>query len=213
MRLPASPAAALVAPVLVAAVLAGCAGESSEEASGPAVGTPGPTQAEPSTRAEPDLGSDDTGDTFADVAEPASVPLDADLADGVEAISVWEGAELLEEPGRLGGELFLSPGRSLVLFLTSTTGVLAEDTSEAAMEYWKRSNFVTEGPIEDLDPVVVDGVEMLRARGGNEVMVADVFVLSSEDVSIEILFTTPTDWEDDLREERIAQVMATVDLE
>lgn len=211
MRRLRSLAATLTTLTLAAVALAGCSQDSGDSpvpgaatslATSPDEETPGGEES-----------SDGVEDTYADVADPATVPLDADLVAGVEAISTWEGSEVLEDPGTLGGEVFLSPGRSLVLFLTVNEGVLAEETSQAALRYWKQTNFVTEGPIEDLEPVVVDGVEMLRARGENPTMIADVFVVGSEDVSIEVMITTPTDWDRERREERIGQVMATLELD
>jgi hypothetical protein len=224
---PSSRLAPVLVPVLAAvlgasSLLAGCSDGASESPRPPDGSSDTTTQSSSSgasagpsaTRAE-ESGGAGSGD-FADVEDPAPVPLEADQVDGVEAISAWEGAELLADEGRVGGEVILGPGRSLIVFVTSTGPPLGGNASEAVLREWRRFNVVSgsdQSQTEVLAPVVVDGVEMLRARATSPTMVGDVFVRGTDEYDLEVLISTPADFSEDEREEAIGQVMATVELE
>lgn len=212
------PSRTLAALVLTALTVSGCSQDPAPEEAG---GDPSPvaTAATSSSSADGEgaTGSsgapEASGDTYADVADPASVPLDADLVEGLDAISVWEGTDVQDEPGYIGGELFLGPGRSLVTLVSERADFLSEGSPEAQLRKWRRDNVVSNGPARELDPVVVDGVEMLRGRAEGPALVGDVFIVAQEDLAIEVLITTPTDFSEAEREEAIGQVMATVELD
>lgn len=161
-------------------------------------------------------GAGETGeldDTYADVADPASLALDADLLDGVAAMSVWEGARL-EEDLRLTVAEITVADRPVALSVVSRTGLTARGSAEADLRYWKRYNTVSEGPVEVLDPVVVDGAELARARASTiSDLVVDRFFYATEKVSVEIQFLTPAELSEAEREEYIGQVMATLEFE
>ncbi len=205
-------AAALLA---AGAVLSGCAGGEDVDATAPVSSAPSSGAAESSSTEEPGTEEPETEpeDTWADVEEPAPVALDADLVEGLDAISVWEGTDVQDEPGYIGGELFLGPGRSLVTLVSERADFLSEGSPEAQLRKWRRDNVVSNGPARELDPVVVDGVEMLRGRAEGPALVGDVFIVAQEDLAIEVLITTPTDFSEAEREEAIGQVMATVELD
>lgn len=213
MRRLRSPLATLTTLAAVTAiVLAGC----SEDPDPGGATSLSPSSGE-TTPGEQTAGAEETPDapknTYDAVEEPAPVALDADLVDGIEAISVWEEAEPLNEQDEVGGEVSLGAGRSLVLYARTIPAPLAAGSSGAALRDWRRNNGITVGPTEVLDPVVVDGVEMLRARGENPANVVDVFILGTEGLTIEVLFGTPIDFSEAEREEAIGQVMATVELD
>lgn len=206
-----APIAAVVLATGVA--LSGCADDEGAERTAPVSAAASSGAAEPSTTGEPEA---EPEDTWGDVADPATVPLDADQLRGVGAVSIWEGAELLADEGRVGGEVILGPGRSLIVFVTSTGPPLGGNASEAVLREWRRFNVVSgsdQSQTEVLEPVVVDGVEMLRARATSPTMVGDVFVRGTDEYDLEVLISTPADFSEDEREQAIAQVMATVELE
>lgn len=189
-------------------LLAGCSGQ--EDPDGPADSR---TPAAVSTSPEGTPTTEAPANTFADVGEPATVPLRADRVPGFEAIRAWEGSDVSGETGSVAAELFLSPGRSLVVLPNSFDGLSARESSEAEMEYWREHNVFTEGPTKVMDPVVVDGVEMLHARGEGPLGLVDWFVRATGDLTVEVLFTMPADLSEEERETYVGQVMATVELE
>lgn len=171
-----------------------------------------PTGAASSTPAQPEE-SEEPEDTYADVVDPAPRALDADLLDGVAAMSVWEGAKL-EEDNRLAVAEISVGGRPLAVSVLTQTGLTARENAQAEMRYWIRRNPTTEGPVEVLDPVVVDGAELRRARGATIAdLVVDRFFYATGEVSVDVQFLTPAEMSEAEREEYIGRVMATLEFE
>lgn len=208
-----TPPLALVTSLLVLAV--GCGEGPASGPDAPGAETTAPSTAAPPTAASSPAESEpEVDDTFADVAEPASLPLDADLLDGVSAVSVWKGAELLEDEGLSTAEIKVPPGRPAAVTVLTRTQPLARDTAAAERRYWMKRNTITEGPIEVLDPVVVDGAELQRARGRTILdLVVDRFFHATGEVSVEVQFLLPAELSEAERENYIGQVMATLDLD
>lgn len=203
-----APIAAVVLATGVA--LSGCADDEGAERTAPVSAAASSGAAEPSTTGEPEA---EPEDTWGDVTDPATVPLDAELLRGVEAVSIWEGATPQVEEGLGGGELVLGPGRSLALLVSTLPEVLAPGSSQAMLRDWSRVNGVTSSKVQELEPVVVDGQEMLRARGDNGFTVYDAFFLGDDQIGIEVVVATPIDFTDAEREEAIGQVMVTLEFE
>lgn len=203
--------APIVATVLAAGVaLSGCADDEDAERTAPVSAAASSGAAEPSTTGELEA---EPEDTWGDVADPATVPLDAGQLRGVGAVSIWEGAEPQNEPDLVGGELVLGPGRSLALLVSTLPEVLAPGSSLVMLRDWSRVNGVTTSKVQELEPVVVDGQEMLRARGDNGVTVYDAFFLGDDTMGIEVVVATPIDFDEAERQEAIGQVMATLEFE
>lgn len=188
----------------------GCSGESPQ---GVAL-QPSATPESSTSRSEaPEQSPAAAEDTFADVAEPATVPMPTGKVPGVRSVRVWEGSRVDVKTTPIGAELFLGPGRSAVVLLNSFDGLLARGSGEAELRYWRKRNLFTEGPVEVMDPVVVDGVELPHARGSSALSLVDWFVYAIEDLTVEVIFLLPLDFSDAEREEYIAQVMATLEFE
>lgn len=193
-----------------AMLVTGCSGEPSDEGatqppvtpetSAPASGTP---EESPSAIEE----------TFADVEDPATVRIPTGKVPGLDAVKAWEGARVDATTTPIGAELFLGPGRSAVVLLKSYDGLSARGSGEAELRYWRKRNLFTEGPVEVMDPVVVDGQQLQHARGSSSLSLVDWFVHAVEGLTVEVLFLLPLDFSETEREEYIAQVMATVELE
>lgn len=167
--------------------------------------------AAPSEGGSPSEEPEAVADTYADV-EPATQALDAGLVDGVEAFAVWADAVPEETPGQLGGGTTTADGDTVAVVLNVNDGLLALEDAEAEMRYFKRRNTTTEGPIQDLDPVVVDGEEMLRARGASiNDLDLDFFVHATGELTVEVTFLTPSSLSEAEREDWIGQVMTTLE--
>ena len=193
----------------ILAIGTGCGDDPDQSAA-----TPGESSvsASSSTPAQPEE-SEGPEETYADVAEPASRALDADLLDGVAAMSVWRGAEL-EEDSRLAVAEITVAQRPVVVSVLTQTGLTARESAQAEMRYWIRRNNTTEGPVEVLDPVVVDGAELQRVRGATIAdLVVDRFFYATGEVSVDVQFLTPTELSEAEREDYIGQVMATLEFE
>ena len=193
----------------ILAIGTGCGDDPDQSAA-----TPGESSvsASSSTPAQPEE-SEGPEETYADVAEPASRALDADLLDGVAAMSVWQGAEL-EEDSRLAVAEITVAQRPVVVSVLTQTGLTARESAQAEMRYWIRRNNTTEGPVEVLDPVVVDGAELQRVRGATIAdLVVDRFFYATGEVSVDVQFLTPTELSEAEREDYIGQVMATLEFE
>ena len=150
-------------------------------------------------------------DTYADV-EPAPQALDASLVEGVEAFAIWADAEPEETPQQLGGGTRTADGEAVAVALSSRTGLLAMKNARAEMRYLDKRNGLTTEPLEMLDPVAVDGLEMARARGASvNGLDADFFVHATGETTIEVNFLTPSSLSEAEREEWIGQVMATLE--
>lgn len=192
----------------VVLTMTGCTGEAPEDGSVEPAETPAtsssPESGEPLAAPE---------DTFADVEEPATVPMPTGKIPGVRSIKVWEGARVDVETTPIGAELFLGPGRSAVVLLNSFDGLSARGSGEAELRYWRKRNSFTEGPVEVMDPVVVDGVELPHARGSSELSLVDWFVYAVDGLTVEVLFLLPLGLSEEEREEYIGQVMATLEFE
>ncbi len=199
-----APIAAVVLATGVA--LSGCSAEEDPAQGASASAVPSSAALDPREEEEPE-------DTFADVEEPASRALDADLLDGVAAMSVWQGAEL-EEDSRLAVAEITVAQRPVVVSVLTQTGLTARESAQAEMRYWIKRNNTTEGPVEVLDPVVVDGAELQRVRGATIAdLVVDRFFYATGEVSVDVQFLTPTELSEAEREDYIGQVMATLEFE
>ncbi|WP_460734848.1 hypothetical protein [Nocardioides ginkgobilobae] len=186
--------------------LSGCSAEEDPAQGASASAVPSSAALDPREEEEPE-------DTFADVEEPASRALDADLLDGVAAMSVWQGAEL-EEDSRLAVAEITVAQRPVVVSVLTQTGLTARESAQAEMRYWIKRNNTTEGPVEVLDPVVVDGAELQRVRGATIAdLVVDRFFYATGEVSVDVQFLTPTELSEAEREDYIGQVMATLEFE
>ncbi|MSY86104.1 MAG: hypothetical protein F2693_15495 [Actinobacteria bacterium] len=128
-------------------------------------------------------------------------------------MNAWEGAKVLDGKDPIAAELVLGPSRAAVLLVNSFDGLAARGSGEAELRYWRKRNLFTEGPVEVMDPVVVDGVEMQHARGSSAVDLVDWFVYAIDDLTVEVLFFLPLDFSEEEREEYIGQVMATLEFE
>ncbi|MGV3561974.1 MAG: hypothetical protein ACO1ON_01720 [Nocardioides sp.] len=129
------------------------------------------------------------------------------------AMSVWQGAEL-EEDSRLAVAEITVAQRPVVVSVLTQTGLTARESAQAEMRYWIKRNNTTEGPVEVLDPVVVDGAELQRVRGATIAdLVVDRFFYATGEVSVDVQFLTPTELSEAEREDYIGQVMATLEFE
>ena len=152
-------------------------------------------------------------DTYADV-EPAPQALDAGLVDGVEAFGIWAGAQPEETPQQLGGGTRTDDGEAVAVTLGSRRGLLAMRNAAAEMRYLDRHNGLSTEPLRMLDPVVVDGVEMARARAASiNDLVVDFFIHATGELTVEVSFLTPASLDEAEREEWIGQVMATLEID
>lgn len=200
--------AGLAALTLLAGSTAACGDDATDpQPSGEATSI-GTTTASPS----PTTGDAAPVDTYADV-EPAPQALDASLVDGVEAFGIWADAEPEETPQQLGGGTRTDDGETVAVALSSREGLLAMKNARAEIRYLDKHNGLTTEPLRMLDPVVVDGVEMARARGASiNGLDADFFIHATGERTIELDFLTPASLSDAEREEWIGQVMATLEL-
>lgn len=199
------PVSLLVLVTCLTLLVAGCG---SEEATPDADASPATSSAAGSTPA-----TEAPSDTFAEVKERATVPVAADVVPGIDALSVWKGANVEDREEPIGAELFLSPGRSVTLVANSFDGLSARPTSEAELRYFRRNSAFVDGSVTVMEPVVVDGLEMLHARGEGPLGTVDWFVHAFGDLTVEVLFTMPADLSEDQRETYVAQVMATLELD
>jgi hypothetical protein len=100
---------------------------------------------------------------------------------------------------------------SEVVVALQSDQVLAEPSSREEMDYWLEYTQLARRPRE-VEPVVVDGVEMLRAQGTNGFAFIDHFVRGNGELTATIDFVLPLDMSEAEREEYVGQVMATVRL-
>ena len=201
------PVPLLVLVTCLTLLVAGCGGE---EATPDADASPAPAT---SSAAGSTPATDAPSDTFADVEERATVPVAVEVVPGIDALSVWKGADVEDREEPIGAELFLSPGRSVTLVANSFDGLSARPTSEAELRYFRRNSAFVDGAITVMEPVVVDGLEMLHARGEGPLGTVDWFVHAFGDLTVEVLFTMPADLSEEQRETYVAQVMATLELD
>lgn len=197
-----------IAVALLAAV-AGCS-EPSEPASGQdeRTGTASPSSAS-TTPAEVDASSEEA---FAGGTVPATVEVSVDDLPGFEAISFWEGTEVVDGPRQVTGQLDVG-GETLLVQASSLEDALARETSEQELRAWVRDNPFTKGRVDVLDPVSLDGAEVLHARGDDGFAQWDRFTLvTTAGEALSVMFSLPLDLPDAEREDYIASVMATVRL-
>jgi hypothetical protein len=150
-------------------------------------------------------------DTYAEVADPATVRVPLGDLEGFQDVRLWDGTDVSTGPTQVFGGLDLDTGEAAVS-VAYYPAALARGSSEAEMRYWlKRSNLVDEPPRE-VDPVVVDGVEWLRAQGVSSIGTVDHFVRGVEDLTVFVDFVLPAELSTADREDLISQVMSTVRL-
>lgn len=182
--------------------LSGC---STDGAPAPSPSASSASTSSPTARTEPT-------DTYAEVVDPATERVPMEDLEGFEDVRLWAGTDVSTGPTQVFGGLDLDAGEAAVS-IAYYPSVLARGSSEAEMRYWlKRSNLVDEPPRE-VDPVVVDGVEWLRAQGVSSVGTVDHFVRGVEDLTVFIDFVLPPELSAAEREELIGQVMSTVQLD
>lgn len=184
-----------------AVVLAGCGDDAGSATS----------QSSPSVPMSPSSRQSEPEDTYAEVADPATQRVPLEDLDGFEDVRLWEGTDVSAGPTQVFGGLDLDAGEAAVS-VAYYPAALARGSSEAEMRYWlKRSNLVDEPPRE-VDPVVVDGVEWLRAQGVSSIGTVDHFVRGVEDLTVFVDFVLPPELSTADREDLISQVMSTVRL-
>lgn len=198
---------------LLCAMWAGCTG-------GPATDTgeppPSPESSAPSSPGTLDAAQSTSAalpDTYAGVAEPATVRVPLAVLDGIEDVRFWKGSTIEEGPTQVFGDLTRKDGEEELVAVFSRAQPLAKESSEAEIRYWSKNNSFTEGRATVVDPVVVDGIEMLRAQGSNSFAEIDYFVHATGELSVGVLFVMPKAMSDAEREDRIGQVMTTLRLE
>ena len=191
---------AVVCVVLASAVvLAGCGDDAGSATS----------QSSPSVPMSPSSRQSEPEDTYAEVADPATVRVPLGDLEGFQDVRLWDGTDVSTGPTQVFGGLDLDAGEAAVS-VAYYPAALARGSSEAEMRYWlKRSNLVDEPPRE-VDPVVVDGVEWLRAQGVSSIGTVDHFVRGVEDLTVFVDFVLPTELSTADREDLISQVMSTV---
>lgn len=208
-----SPLASMVAGLAAVVLLGGCGGSATTEPGDPAGEPSSDAATSPGSPASTSPGNDHETDTYAD-AEPATLALDADLLDGVSAVRVWAGSDVEETPGQVGGGTTTAEGETVAVVVHTMPAPVAKADARAEMRYWLEHNLMSTGHARELDPVVVDGEEVLRARGASiDDLVVDHFVRATGEVTVEIDFLTPASLGEKEREEWIGQVMATVQFE
>lgn len=205
---------------LVPLVLAACVGVSAcsggdDPEPQPSISASAGETSAPTDRGE-DTGTDEgVRGTFADVSEPATVPLPAKGLEGLDAyedIRVWEGSKFIVSDEQVTAGIVLDDGSEVVVVIQSDQ-VLADESSRAEMDYWLEYTTLAERPRE-IEPVVVDGVEMLRAQGDdNGIAFVDHFVRGTGELTATLDFLLPLDLSRAEREEYVGQVMATVRLD
>lgn len=205
-----------VVPVLALLALTGCSGgdepgsatdaSSSSTSAGPAEGATDPAT-------DPAGGGGPT-DTYTDSPVPTTVDVPVEDLPGFEEIRFWEGDDdLLEGPRMVTGGLVVDEGE-LAVQVAALEEILSEETSQAQLRNWIRYNSFSEERAVVLDPVVVDGEEMLRARGSSGLQLYDYFVrLSDTGEALSVFFSLPKALSETEREEYIGSVLSTVEFE
>lgn len=197
----------------VVMVLTGCSGSGSEDPR--ATATTSATSVPSPRSLDIDDEGDQTGtepeDTFAGGSVPVTVDVPVGDLPGFAQVRFWKGSDLLPGPRMNTGGLTLDEGE-LAVQVSSVEAAITEDTAEAQMRYWRRNNGVTAEPAELLDPVVVDGVEMLHARGESGFQHYDYFLrLADNGDELSLLFSLPQEMAHSDREDYIASVMAEIE--
>ena len=205
----------LLASLVLVLPLSGCAQED-DSAGGvdPSTSSSASTEATSDpTRATETAEAAGTSDTFADVADPATMAVPArgmDALDALADVKVWEGSDFIISDQQVTVGLVREDNSEVVVALQSDR-VLAEPSSREELDYWLEYTQMADRPRE-VDPVVVDGVEMLRAQGTNGFAFIDHFVRGNGELTATMDFVLPLDMSAAEREEYVGQVMATVRL-
>jgi hypothetical protein len=198
----------VVCVVLVSAVT-GCSGDV-ESGTSAAEASSSPAVTDVTDDAEDD---GEPVDSDTDSPVPATVEVSVDDLPGFDAVSFWRGTEVVDGPRQVTGQLDVD-GETLLVQVSSLEDVLARETSEQELRAWVRDNPFTTGPVDVLDPVAVDGAELLHARGDDGLAQWDRYTLvASSGEALSVMFSLPLDLPDAEREDYIASVMATVELE
>lgn len=203
----------LLGPLVLAALLAltGCSGAGDDEpdTAASAASPSGTTTGDPAVEAD-----EEPADTYTGSPVPATVEVPVKDLPGFEEIRFWKSDdELLEGPRQVTGGLVVDEGELAVL-VASTEALITEETVEAEMRDWRRHNGFTDALPELLDPVVVDGEEVLHARGKSGLQQYDLFLkLADNGDALRFVFSTPLALTEAEREDYIASVLATVEFE
>ncbi len=164
----------------------------------------------------------DLARSMATIVVAAAAPLPVTVVCDDDDVDAWArsvGADVVRVDGpglnravEAGMEALAADGEAVAVALSSRTGLLAMKNARAEMRYLDKRNGLTTEPLEMLDPVVVDGLEMARARGASvNGLDADFFVHATGETTIEVNFLTPSSLSEAEREEWIGQVMATLE--
>lgn len=204
--------APLLVPLLVSLLLGGCSADPSAPTDEAAVDTTSSSAGPGEASGEPEHSEEPVPDTYADVEDPATVPLPPRVP-GIRTLKAWKGSVIDDQGDQVAAELSLSPGRSLVLLPGFYEGPMARESSEAELANWRKYDVFVEGPTTLMDPVMVDGVEMLHARGTGPLGDVDWFVHATGEHTVFLSIMTPTDLPESERERYVAQVMATLELD
>lgn len=208
--------ASLLRPVVLVCtlVLTGCSSSGDEEQ-----GAPGPeasSSAVPTDDATQGASGDavegEPTDTYTDSPIPTTVEVPVEDLPGFAALRVWDDDdELIEGPRQVTGGLVVEQGELAVL-VASTEALITAETAAAEMRDWRRHNGYTSETAELLEPVIVDGQEVLHARGESGLQQYDLFLrLADNGDALRFVFSTPVELGDAEREEYLGSVLSTVE--
>lgn len=200
----------------LAVAVSGCSG-TEDPASGPDrqdAGSTSPGTSPPVTG--PTEGEDEVEDaapgSFEGQAAPATMDLPAKGLKALDALSdvqVWAGSTFVVSDEQVTADL-VQDGVEVAVVIQSDQ-VLAEPSSREELDYWLEHTTLVDRPRE-VAPVVVDGVEVLRAQGEGGLGWIDHFVRGNGELTATFDFILPRDMPAAEREEYVAQVMSTVRL-
>jgi hypothetical protein len=148
--------------------------------------------------------------SFDDVADPATMALPAkgmDALDALADVQVWAGSTFVVSDEQVTADL-VQDGVEVAVVIQSDQ-VLAEPSSRDELDYWLEHTTLVDRPRE-VAPVVVAGVEVLRAQGEGGLGWIDHFVRGNGELTATFDFILPRDMPAAEREEYVAQVMSTI---
>lgn len=207
------PLSVLPALLLLTAVASGCSGDPAGSAEQQPTAASSAANGEESSQPSGSAGATGgAGGTFDGVADPATKRVPLEQLSGFADVRVWPGSTISEGTRMVSAEL-RSPEGSLLVGIDSTSPAIVKEDSRAELAYWMEYSNLVEGRPKEVDPVVVDGLEMLHARGQGPFGVVDYFVHGTGSATWSLTFALPDGLGEQEREDRIAQVMATVDFD
>lgn len=199
--------AGLAALTLLIGGTTGCAGDAGD----PAPGEDAAAEASASPGGTPDSATPaPPRDSYADVEPATQAPPRVDMP-GIARVAVWEDAEVRASVDAVVAAVE-TPAGIVSVTVGGLDGLAADDDSEAARAYWMEHNTETQGRVRVADPVVVDGVEMARARGRLGTDVVEAFFHADGEATVEAIFMIPASMGEAEREEWIGRVLVTLEL-